>query len=58
MYVRTINSAGTGFGSFTTMVNKQNGAVNKTSYPMEIYAQTSQPTAASGKTIVWIDTDS
>ena len=33
-----------------------NAAVNKTSYPMEIYAQNTQPSAAAGKTIIWIDT--
>lgn len=58
IYIRTINSAGTGYGSFTTMMSKHTAAVNKTSYPMELYAQTSQPTASAGKTIIWIDTDS
>ena len=61
IYVRTINSAGTGFGNFTTFVNKEyfteTAAVNKTSYPMEIYAQTTQPSAQAGKTIIWIDTN-
>ena len=57
IYVRTINSAGTGFGNFTTFISTDTGAVNKTSYPMEIYAQTTQPTAQVGKTIIWIDTN-
>ena len=60
MYVRTINSAGTGYGSFTTFVNKEylntNGAINKTGNPLEIYAQNTQPSATAGKTIIWIDT--
>lgn len=60
IYVRTINAAGTGFGSFTTFVNKEylntNGAINKTGNQLEIYAQNSQPTATAGKTIIWIDT--
>lgn len=56
IYMRTINSAGTGFGNFTKFVSANTGVVNQTSYPLEIYAQTSAPTTSSGKNIIWIDT--
>lgn len=60
IYVRTINAAGTGYGNFTTFVNKEylntNAAVNKTGNPLEIYAQNSSPTPVAGKNIIWIDT--
>jgi len=62
IYVRTINSAGTGYGNFTTFVNKDfltdNAAMNKTGNPLEIYAQNSSPTPVVGKNIIWIDTSS
>ena len=62
MFMRTLNANGNGYTDFTTMVNKQyitnTAAINKASYPMEIYAQNTQPTAAAGKTIIWIDTAS
>ena len=62
IYVRTINAAGTGYGNFTTFVNKDylntNAAVNKTGNPLEIYAQNSSPTPVAGKNIIWIDTSS
>lgn len=55
VYIRTINSAGTGFGAFTKLVNVNNGVINQTSYPTEIYIQSSQPTATAGKNIIWVD---
>jgi hypothetical protein len=62
VFIRSVNNNGTGFGDFTTLVNKDyvasNTLVNKTSYPTELYIQNNRPSAVSGKTIVWIDTSS
>lgn len=58
IYMRTINSAGTGYSNFKTLTNSDNAVVNQTSYPTEIYVQTTQPTAVAGKNIIWIDTSS
>lgn len=58
IYVRVINSAGTGYNGFATMVNDSDAVNNKTSYPTEIYIQSTQPTAVAGKNIIWIDTSS
>lgn len=58
IYVRTINTAGTGYGAFTKFVSTNTGIVNKTSYPTEIYIQSTAPSVASGKNIIWIDTSS
>ena len=62
LFIRSVNNNGTGFGDFTTLVNKDyvanNTLVNKTSYPTELYIQNNRPSAVSGKTIVWIDTSS
>ena len=58
IYMRTINASGTGYGSFTKFTNANNGVINQTSYPTEIYIQNTQPTTASGKNIIWIDTSS
>ena len=56
LYVRTINTAGTGFGEFTAISNSGTAINNSTSYPTELYIQSSAPTTASGKNIIWIDT--
>ena len=56
LYVRTINTAGTGFGDFTAIANSGTAINNETSFPTELYIQSSAPTTASGKNIIWIDT--
>lgn len=58
IYMRTINTAGTGYGSFTEFTNTASGINNKASYPTEIYIQGTQPTPVQGKNIIWIDTSS
>ena len=58
IYIRTINSAGNGYSAFATMTNSTDAVNNKTSYPTEIYIQSTQPTAVAGKNIIWIDTSS
>ena len=62
MYLRTIASGGTGYGAFTTMVNENyfvaNAIVNKSNNPAELYIQSTAPSTASGKNIIWIDTSS
>ena len=55
IYMRTINTAGTGYGNFTKFTNTTSGIVNQTSYPTELYIQSAQPTAVQGKNIIWID---
>ena len=50
------NSTGNTYTEFTKMANIDNSAINKTGLPLEIYAQTTQPTAVSGRNILWIDT--
>lgn len=58
MYVRVLDTAGTGYNGFATMVNDNDAINNKTSYPTEIYIQNAQPTPVQGKNIIWIDTSS
>ena len=58
IYMRTINTAGTAFGSFTKFMNNGNGIINESSLPTELYIQNSQPTPTAGKNIIWIDTSS
>lgn len=60
MYIRTLASGGQAYGNFSTLVNKDylvnNAVINKSAYPAELYAQTTQPAPVQGKTIIWIDT--
>lgn len=62
IYIRTITSAGTGYGSFTKMINEEDltsgTLVNKTNTPTELYIQNSAPATSANKTIIWIDTSS
>lgn len=57
IYIRTINSAGTGYGAFTVVGSETTNAVENTSgNPTEICIQSVAPTAESGKNKIWIDT--
>lgn len=58
MYIRSRNGPGTGYTSYTTLSNQASAINNQTSYPTELYVQSSAPTPAAGKNIVWIDTSS
>lgn len=62
MFVRTLNTAGTGFTKFSKLVDiaylKNNAVINTLSTPVELYVQSSSPGTKSGRTRIWIDTSS
>lgn len=59
IYIRTIDSLGTGYGSFTAVGSGTSNAVeNESSYPAELYIQGIAPTTEVGKNKIWIDTSS
>lgn len=59
IYIRTIDTAGTGFGTFTAVGSGVSNAVeNESSYPTEIYIQSVAPTTEVGVNKIWIDTSS
>lgn len=57
IYIRTIDTAGTGYGTFTAVGSSVSNAVeNASGNPTEIYIQSVAPTAEAGKNKIWIDT--
>lgn len=62
MFIRTLNTAGTGYTAFSKLVDiaylKNNAVINTLSTPVELYVQSTSPGVKSGRTRVWIDTSS
>lgn len=54
IFIRT-SASGNTYSAYKTYLDSANVAQNKTSTPVEIYVQTTQPTVESGKTKIWIN---
>ena len=57
IYVRTLNSAGTAWGNFSSISGggSGNAVENAASLPTSIYIQSQAPTPVAGTNIIWID---